>query len=108
MMTTDNVIDVLQLATWCDAPRLPLMCVRMVVKDFKTISATEGWKVMKSVDTALGQELLEAVVEAESLSLIEYFLKAYPSEAIRQELSVKLDPIGSAITDAVLSQKVKR
>ncbi|KAI3959967.1 hypothetical protein MKX01_030258 [Papaver californicum] len=66
MLTTENVIDVLQLATRCDATRLSLMCVRMVVKDFKTISATEGWKVMKSVDTALEQELLEAVVEAES------------------------------------------
>lgn len=73
MLTAENVIDVLQLATRCDAPRLSLMCVRMVVKDFKTISATEGWKVMKSVDTALEQELLEAVVEAESVSLISYF-----------------------------------
>ncbi|OVA10662.1 zinc finger protein [Macleaya cordata] len=66
MLTTENTIDVLQLARLCDAPRLSLICVRMVVNDFKRISATEGWKVMKRVDPALEQELLESVVEADT------------------------------------------
>lgn len=65
-MTPENLIDVLQLARKCDAPRLSLICTRMIVKDFKTISSTQGWKVMKRVDPALEQELLEAVVEADS------------------------------------------
>lgn len=65
-LTKENVVDVLQLARTCDAPRLSLICVRMVVKDFKAISSTEGWKVMKQVNPALEQELLEFVVEAES------------------------------------------
>nr|DAD43369.1 TPA_asm: hypothetical protein HUJ06_001599 [Nelumbo nucifera] len=65
-LTTENAIDVLQLARKCDAPRLSLICVRLIVKNFKTISATEGWKVMKRTDPALEQELLEAVVEADS------------------------------------------
>ncbi|KAM5548282.1 hypothetical protein ABKV19_002302 [Rosa sericea] len=68
-LTKENVVDVLQLARNCDAPRLSLICVRMVVKDFKAISSTEGWKVMKQVNPALEQELLEFVVEADSIKL---------------------------------------
>ncbi|GKV04409.1 hypothetical protein SLEP1_g16564 [Rubroshorea leprosula] len=65
-LTSENVIDVLQLARSCDAPRLSFVCVHMVVKDFKTISSTEGWKVMKRANPALEQELVEALVEADS------------------------------------------
>ncbi|XXG62098.1 hypothetical protein AAC387_Pa05g0534 [Persea americana] len=65
-LTTENVIDVLQLARQCDAPRLSLFCVRLVVKNFKTVSRTEGWKVMKKADPMLEQELLESLVEADS------------------------------------------
>ncbi|XP_048230953.1 BTB/POZ and TAZ domain-containing protein 3 [Ricinus communis] len=65
-LTKENVIDVLQLARNCDAPRLSFICVRMVVKDFKFISSTEGWKVMKRANPALEQELVESVVEADS------------------------------------------
>ncbi|XVE84395.1 hypothetical protein DITRI_Ditri17bG0009100 [Diplodiscus trichospermus] len=65
-LTRENVIDVLQLARNCDASRLAFICVRMVVKDFKSISSTEGWKVMKRANPALEQELVEAVVEADT------------------------------------------
>lgn len=65
-LTKENVIDVLQLARNCDAPRLSLMCVRMVVKDFKAITSTEGWKVMKRANPALEQELVESVVDEDS------------------------------------------
>ncbi|CAK9139317.1 unnamed protein product [Ilex paraguariensis] len=65
-LTCENVIDVLQLARSCDAWRLSLICTRMVVREFKTISSTEGWKVMKRTNPPLEQELLESVVEADS------------------------------------------
>ncbi|XP_024024603.1 BTB/POZ and TAZ domain-containing protein 3 [Morus notabilis] len=65
-LTKENAVDVLQLARDCDAPRLSLFCVRMVVKDFKAISSTEGWKVMRRANPALEQELLESVVEADT------------------------------------------
>ncbi|KAL0366592.1 UNVERIFIED_CONTAM: BTB/POZ and TAZ domain-containing protein 3 [Sesamum radiatum] len=65
-LTNENVIDVLQLARSCDAPRLALICQRMVVRDFKCISRTEAWKVMKRANPSLEQELLELVVEADS------------------------------------------
>eukprot|EP00262_Sarcandra_glabra_P018286 TRINITY_DN649_c0_g1_i2.p1 TRINITY_DN649_c0_g1~~TRINITY_DN649_c0_g1_i2.p1 ORF type:complete len:409 (+),score=50.40 TRINITY_DN649_c0_g1_i2:289-1515(+) len=66
LLITENVIDVLQLARQCDAPRLSLVCVRLVVKNFKTVSASEGWKVMMQANPELEQELLESVVEADS------------------------------------------
>nr|DAD25171.1 TPA_asm: hypothetical protein HUJ06_026635 [Nelumbo nucifera] len=65
-LTIENATDVLQLARQCDAPRLSLICVRLILKDFKTVSATEGWKVMRKADPALEQEILELVVEADS------------------------------------------
>ncbi|KAH9726778.1 BTB/POZ and TAZ domain-containing protein 3 [Citrus sinensis] len=65
-LTKENVIDVLQLARNCDAPRLSLICVRMVVKDFKAITSTEGWKIMKRANPALEQELVESVVDEDS------------------------------------------
>lgn len=70
LLTIENVIDVLQLARECDAPRLSLFCTRLVVKEFKKVSASEGWKVMKQANPALEQELLECLVEADTVSLI--------------------------------------
>ncbi|XP_009590711.1 BTB/POZ and TAZ domain-containing protein 3 isoform X1 [Nicotiana tomentosiformis] len=65
-LNLENVIDVLQLARNCDAPRLTLFCIRMIVRNFKNISSTEGWKVMRQANPVLEQELLEFVVEADS------------------------------------------
>ncbi|WOH07841.1 hypothetical protein DCAR_0727275 [Daucus carota subsp. sativus] len=62
----EKVIDVLQLARKCDSSRLSFICTRMVVRDFKTISTTEGWKAMTLANSALEQELLGLVVEADS------------------------------------------
>ncbi|KAH9619712.1 hypothetical protein KSS87_015824 [Heliosperma pusillum] len=60
-LTYENVIDVLQLARNCDAPRLTLICIRMVVRYFKTVASTEGWKVMRRVNPDLEQELLDTI-----------------------------------------------
>lgn len=74
-LTKENVIDVLQLARNCDAPRLSLICIRIIVGDFKTISSTEAWKVMKLSSPELEQELLECVVEADSVSQFLFFVQ---------------------------------
>ncbi|KAJ8550724.1 hypothetical protein K7X08_000094 [Anisodus acutangulus] len=65
-LSPENVIDVLQLARNCDAPRLILVCIRMIVRNFKTISSSDGWKVMRRANPTLEQELLESVVEADT------------------------------------------
>ncbi|XP_072972076.1 BTB/POZ and TAZ domain-containing protein 4 [Typha angustifolia] len=66
LLTTENVVDVLQLARLCDAPRLSLLCHRMVVKDFNAVSESEGWKVMKQSNPSLETELLDSVVDDDS------------------------------------------
>lgn len=73
-LTKENVIDVLQLAKSCDAPRLALICLRIVLRDFKCVSRTEAWKVMQRANPSLEQELLESVVEADSVS---YYLSFF-------------------------------
>ncbi|XP_047056462.1 BTB/POZ and TAZ domain-containing protein 3-like [Lolium rigidum] len=65
-LAPDNVVDMLQLARLCDAPRLSLVCTRMIVGDFKTISLSEGWKVMRQINPSLEQELLESLVEVDT------------------------------------------
>lgn len=62
----ENVIDVLQLARKCDATRISFVCFSMVIKDLKSVSLTEGWKVMKRANPLLEQELVEAVVEEDT------------------------------------------
>uniref|UniRef100_A0A0D6QXR5 BTB domain-containing protein n=1 Tax=Araucaria cunninghamii TaxID=56994 RepID=A0A0D6QXR5_ARACU len=66
ILTTDNVIDILQLARLCDASRLNLLCMRLILKNFKTVSKSDGWKVMRQANPKLEQELLESIVEADS------------------------------------------
>jgi hypothetical protein len=69
-LALDNVVDMLQLARLCDAPRLSLVCTRMVIGDFKNISLTEGWKVMRRTNPSLEQELLESLVDADTVSFL--------------------------------------
>lgn len=76
-VTKENVVDVLQLARNCDAPQLSLSCIRMIVKDFKVVSSTDGWKVMKQANLALEQELVESVVEADSVRHFSLALGIY-------------------------------
>ena len=66
-LTKGNVVDILQLSRNCDALQLSLFCVRMIVNDFKAKSTIEDWKVMKRANPALEQELLEYVVETDSV-----------------------------------------
>jgi hypothetical protein len=63
LLTNDNVVDVLLMARLCDAPRLHLLCYRIVMKSFKEVAKTEGWRVMCASNPELEQELVEAVIE---------------------------------------------
>ncbi|WRX10721.1 zinc finger protein [Theobroma cacao] len=67
LLTIENVIDVLQLALLCDAPRLSLISHRMILSNFKSVSAAEGWKAMKNSHPALEKELLESVIDEENM-----------------------------------------
>ncbi|CAL9055435.1 unnamed protein product [Musa banksii] len=66
VLTEENVVDVLQLARLCDAPRLSLSCTKMILNDFKAISISDGWKAMKQANPSLEQELLESLVGEDS------------------------------------------
>ncbi|BAD87545.1 putative BTB and TAZ domain protein [Oryza sativa Japonica Group] len=66
LLSPENVVDILQLARLCDAPRLSLVCTRMIIGDFKAITQTEGWRVMRQANPSLEQELLESLVEEDT------------------------------------------
>ncbi|KAJ6670636.1 BTB/POZ AND TAZ DOMAIN-CONTAINING PROTEIN 4 [Salix viminalis] len=50
-LTSENVVDIVQLALLCDAPGLATFVIAMIPKNFREISMTEGWKVMKKSAT---------------------------------------------------------
>lgn len=66
LLTIDNVVDIFQLALLCDAPRLSLICHRMILKNFKTVCTTRGWKTMKKSHPTLEKELVESMIEEDS------------------------------------------
>ncbi|PON66758.1 Voltage dependent potassium channel [Parasponia andersonii] len=60
-ITTENVVDIFQLALLCDAPRLSFICHRMILNNFKSVSATEGWTAMKQSHPVLEKRLLKFI-----------------------------------------------
>ncbi|KAL3526876.1 hypothetical protein ACH5RR_011532 [Cinchona calisaya] len=62
LLTTENVIDIFQLAMLCDVPRLSLICHRFILKNLKPVSVTDGWKAMKESHPVLEKEILESTI----------------------------------------------
>lgn len=44
-LTTENLVDIFQLALLYDARRLGLICRCMILSNFVAVSGTEGWKL---------------------------------------------------------------
>ncbi|KAK6923961.1 Zinc finger, TAZ-type [Dillenia turbinata] len=63
LLNTESVVDIFQVALLCDAPRLGLICHRMILKNFKAVASTDGWNVMKQSHPILEKELMETVVD---------------------------------------------
>ncbi|KAL1824241.1 hypothetical protein ACET3Z_011019 [Daucus carota] len=61
-LTTENVVDIFQLALLCDVPRLSLICHRLILKSFKAVSATEGWQAMKESHPMLEREITMSMI----------------------------------------------
>ncbi|ESW28717.1 hypothetical protein PHAVU_002G011700 [Phaseolus vulgaris] len=67
LLSIDNLVDVLQLALLCDAPRLSLICQRKIIENFKVVSESEGWKTMKLSHPLLEKEILELMIVEENI-----------------------------------------
>jgi len=67
LLSIDNLVDVLQLALLCDAPRLSLICQRKIIENFKVVSESEGWKTMKLSHPLLEKEILELMIVEENV-----------------------------------------
>lgn len=66
-LTTENVVDVLQLARLCDAPDLHLRCMKLLTYNFKAVEATEGWKFLVKHDPWLELDILRFIDEHETV-----------------------------------------
>lgn len=77
LLTLENVVDVFQLALLCDAPRLSLLCHRMILKNFKAVSSSEAWQAMQQSHPVLEKELLGSVVDEDNVTPLSLFLFSY-------------------------------
>lgn len=66
-LTTENVVDVLQLARLCDAPDLRLRCMNLLTNHFKAVEKTEGWKFLTKHDPWLELDILRFMDERETV-----------------------------------------
>jgi hypothetical protein len=79
LLTTENVVDVFQLALLCDFPRLSLISHRMIMKHFNELSATEAWTAMKKSHPFLEKEVRDSVIIEANVSsdLINFLFSLY-------------------------------
>ena len=73
LLTTENVIDIFQLALLCDAPRLSFICHRMILNNFKSVSATDGWTAMKQSHPILEKGLLEFINDEDKVRTLSFY-----------------------------------
>lgn len=66
-VTTENAVDVLQLARLCDAPDLYLKCAKLLTCHFKAAKETEAWKFLQNHDPRLELDILHFMDERESV-----------------------------------------
>lgn len=66
MLNPENVVDILQLALLCDAPRLGFICHRMIIQNFKAVCVSDGWNAMKKSHPMLERQLAESVMESQT------------------------------------------
>ncbi|OQU88080.1 hypothetical protein SORBI_3003G395400 [Sorghum bicolor] len=64
-LTADSVVDVLQLADLCDAPRLHLRCTRLLAKEFAAVERTEAWRFLQENDPWQELHVLQRLHEAD-------------------------------------------
>lgn len=67
-LDVDLVVDVLQLARLCDAPRLYVRCMKLLAAEFGAVEQTEGWRFLQTNDPWLELEILQALHEADLVS----------------------------------------
>lgn len=72
-LTADSVVDVLQLAALCDAPRLHLRCTRLLAKEFAAVERTEAWRFLQENDPWQELQLLQRLHEADMVRTIFLF-----------------------------------
>jgi hypothetical protein len=89
LLTIENVIDIFQLALLCDAPRLNFICHRMILRNFKAVSATGGWQAMKQSHPVLEREILESVTVEDHVITLIFFL-FFPSSDIARGRLMKI------------------
>ncbi|KAJ4810067.1 BTB and TAZ domain protein 1 [Rhynchospora pubera] len=65
LLTTETILDVLQLSRLCDAQWLHLRCLRFLVKDFGAVQETEAWRFLQDNDPWLELEILQFMDEAD-------------------------------------------
>lgn len=70
LLTTETILDLLQLSRLCDAQRLHMRCLRFIVKDFAAVQETEAWRFLQENDPWLELDILQFMDEADLVSFV--------------------------------------
>ncbi|XP_078434707.1 BTB/POZ and TAZ domain-containing protein 1-like [Wolffia australiana] len=62
-LSVDTIIDVLQLARLCDAPRLRVRCMKLLAAEFANVEKTEAWHFLQANDPHLELDILQYLHE---------------------------------------------
>lgn len=73
LINVENVTDILQVALLCDAPRLSLVCHRMIMKNYKVVTLTDGWNAMKQSHPMLEKQIFRSLIDEERVSYLNPF-----------------------------------
>ncbi|KAJ8752020.1 hypothetical protein K2173_001046 [Erythroxylum novogranatense] len=65
-LTIEKVVDVLKLASLCDAPDLYVKCMKLISSSFESVQKTQGWKFLQEHDPQFELEILQLIDESES------------------------------------------
>ncbi|KAF3337382.1 BTB/POZ and TAZ domain-containing protein 1-like protein [Carex littledalei] len=65
LLTTETILDVLQLSRLCDAQRLHLRCLKFIIKDFAAVQDTDAWRFMQENDPWLELDILQFMDETD-------------------------------------------
>ncbi|XP_078154620.1 BTB/POZ and TAZ domain-containing protein 1-like [Carex rostrata] len=65
LLTSETILDVLQVSRLCDAPRLHLRCLKFIMKDFAAVQDTDAWRFLQENDPWLELDILQFMDETD-------------------------------------------
>lgn len=88
-LRAEVVVDVLKLAKLCDSPLLYQRCMRLVAKDFPSVTQSEAWRFVHKHDPLLEMEILQFLQDADQRK--KRWIREMADQDMYQQLSEAIE-----------------